>query len=324
MVFSFDGVGWHEKWQYFHSIADKVPVRFTGFLTGLYLVDDQHKDAYHGPGHGVGKSSLGSFPSKAEVVQEIHDLNDAYARGDEIGTHYNGHFCSDNRPGGNDWNAADWTSELTQFMSFVNDYKKVNGDDSLPSLAFTSSEIKGGRTPCLEGNIETYYPVLKKFGFSYDSSPDRQGMGWPAKGKSTGIWMLGMPDWWIAGTSHYQIMMDYNMWYSQENVGTPAQAQSDKDSRAVLQSYKNMYNAAVTGNRAPLIIGNHFNDWNNGAYTKAVGEFMQWVCAKPEAKCVPFRDVVRWMDAQDPAVLAQLQALPPELPLKGRDDTPVS
>ncbi|MGI8868440.1 MAG: polysaccharide deacetylase [Mycobacteriales bacterium] len=324
VVFSFDGVGWHEKWQYFQDIANKVPVRFTGFLTGLYLVDEQHRDGYHPPGHKVGASSLGSFPTKAEVVQEINDLNAAYQRGDEIGTHFNGHFCSDNPPGGNQWTAADWKSELQQFMYFVDNYKKVNGDDSLPDLAFTSKEIQGDRTPCLEGNVNVYYPVLKQFGFKYDSSPDRQGLEWPLKGTTTGIWMMGMPDWWLAGTQHYQIMMDYNMWYSQEQVGTPSPAKSAQDAKVVLQTYKNMYNAAYNGNRAPLIIGNHFNNWNNGAYTEAVGEFMQWVCAKKDTKCVPFRDVVRWMDYQNPSVLKRLQALPPELPQKGRDDQPAA
>ncbi len=37
IVVSFDGVGWHEKWQYWRDIAAKVPFRFTGFLTGVYL-----------------------------------------------------------------------------------------------------------------------------------------------------------------------------------------------------------------------------------------------------------------------------------------------
>src|SRR2546429_476545 len=38
IVLSFDGAGWHEKWQFWQSIANRVPLRFTGFLTGLYLL----------------------------------------------------------------------------------------------------------------------------------------------------------------------------------------------------------------------------------------------------------------------------------------------
>jgi hypothetical protein len=35
-------------------------------------------------------------------------------------------------------------------------------------------------------------------------------------------------------------------------------------------------------------------------------------CGRPETHCVPFRDLIAWMEVQDPAVLAQLQAQPPE------------
>ena len=331
VIFSFDGAGWHQKWQYYQHIADQVPLRFTGFLTGLYLVDGAHRDAYHPPGHPVGESSLGpgTYPNRAEVVQEINDLNEAYERGDGIGTIFNGHWCADNPPGGPQWNTAQWTSELSQFMHFVKDYKKVDDDPGLPTLKFGDNEIQGDRTPCLQGNTSVYYPVMKKYGFTYDSSPDRQGLYWPRKDPATGLWMMGMPDWWIAGTDHYQIMMDWNFWYSQEggseehgNSASPAKAK--RDGRQMLQTYWNMYHAAYNGNRAPIVIGNHFNDWNHNTYTNAIGKFMLGVCKKPDTYCVPFRDVVRWMDAQSPSVMHSLQALPPELPKKGVDDKPVS
>ena len=35
---SFDGVGWHEKWQHWFDVAKKVPFRFTGFLSGTYML----------------------------------------------------------------------------------------------------------------------------------------------------------------------------------------------------------------------------------------------------------------------------------------------
>src|SRR5512140_129765 len=32
VVVSFDGAGWHEMWQHWFDVADRVPFRFTGFL----------------------------------------------------------------------------------------------------------------------------------------------------------------------------------------------------------------------------------------------------------------------------------------------------
>lgn len=311
IVLSFDGAGWHEKWQYWHSIADRVPLRFTGFLTGLYLLDEQHKDAYQGPGHAAGHSSLGSWNTAAEVAQEVRDLNDAYRRGDEIGTHFMGHFCSDNPPGANDWSTADWNSELDQFFRVYRTYRQIDGLD-MPKLNVPVSSIKGERTPCLEGHTDQLFPALRKHDFRYDSSPDRAGIAWPTK-SAEGIYQMGMADFPLAGTDHKVITMDYNFWYTQEGASSDVSPQkSQQDADQVTQTYMNMYDATFNGNRAPIILGNHFESWNNNAYTKALAKFALNVCGRPDTHCVPFIDVVRWMDKQDPAVLQHLQSLPPE------------
>lgn len=312
VVLSFDGVGWHEKWQYWANIAKQVPLRFTGFLTGLYLLDAQHKTVYNAPGHGPGKSSLGAWNSPAEVTQEVRDLNAAWQHGDEIGTHYNGHFCSDNRPGANDWSTADWNSELDQFFTFVRDFHQLDQLPNAPKLQVPADSIHSERTPCLEGNPAQLFPALRDHGFTADSSVTRRGLSWPLK--QDGIWQMGMATFPVHGTSHFVTTMDYNLWYAQENVsGDVAPEQSKKDSQQVLNTYLDMYHAAYQGNRAPLILGNHFESWNNNAYTSALGNFALKICGQPDTYCVPFRDVVRWMDVQDPATIAKLQALPPEL-----------
>jgi hypothetical protein len=80
----------------------------------------------------------------------------------------------------------------------------------------------------------------------------------------------------------------------------------------VQATYQDMYNAAINGNRAPLVLGNHFNAWNNNAYETALTNFVVANCGQPETQCVPFQDVLAWMSVQDPARLAQLQAQAPE------------
>jgi hypothetical protein len=63
----------------------------------------------------------------------------------------------------------------------------------------------------------------------------------------------------------------------------------------------------VRGNRAPIILGNHLNDWNHGAYATALTSFVLDVCGRPGTRCVPFRDLVAWLDVQSPRTLARLE-----------------
>jgi hypothetical protein len=73
----------------------------------------------------------------------------------------------------------------------------------------------------------------------------------------------------------------------------------------LLQGFQRAYD----GNRAPLIIGNHFESWNGGTYMRAVEEVIETVCTKEEVRCVSFRQLVDWLDAQDPATLEKLRTL---------------
>lgn len=72
-----------------------------------------------------------------------------------------------------------------------------------------------------------------------------------------------------------------------------------------------MFDQAYNGNRAPLVIANHFNDWNGNAFNPAAADFMTEVCAHPDTYCATYSDVTAWMQLQDPALLAGWQNLPP-------------
>ena len=310
VVFSFDGTGWDEKWQYWFSIMQKVPLHFTGFLSGTYMLSDQTKDKYTGPGHNVGKSSI-PWDAASDIPVEIKNLNKSLSLGNEVGSHFNGHFCDDNPPGGNDWNSADWNNELDQFFGLVKNVDVNNGITA--KLNVTAPEIKGERTPCLTGHKADLYPALEAHGMDYDSSFTRTGLSWPVKSTDGKIWEMGMSEFPLHGTGHPQITMDYNFYAQQEpdtvaGGAAPSQAKSAADSAQVLATYQDMLKAAQTdGVNEPIIIGNHFNDWNNNAYSDAVANFALAVCGKPGVNCVPFRDLVDWMNAQDPKVLAALQ-----------------
>lgn len=69
------------------------------------------------------------------------------------------------------------------------------------------------------------------------------------------------------------------------------------------------FDRAYKGNRAPLVIGNHFESWNGGNYMRAVDETVHAVRNKPEVRCVSFRQLADWLDAQDLKALDRLTKL---------------
>jgi hypothetical protein len=326
IVVSFDGVGWDEKWQYWLNIGKQVPFRFTGFLSGTYLLSDETKAAYHPPFYKPGTSEI-SWNTAADLPVEINNLNAALAAGNEIGTHFNGHFCQGAGlpSGGNNWTTGDWNTELDQFFKLLKNYRQNNPGTDLPQLNVTATEVMGERTPCLEGTQAALFPALTAHHMAYDSSFTKRGIAWPTRSPKYKIWQMGMAEFPMNGTlpsgspvdpgkrtNHVQITMDYNFWYSQRGAATADAAGSAADSEQVKATYEDMYNATFNGNRAPLILGNHFNAWNNNAYSDAIANFVLETCGKPDNECVPFQDLIAWMLVQDPIRLAQLQAQQPE------------
>ena len=71
-----------------------------------------------------------------------------------------------------------------------------------------------------------------------------------------------------------------------------------------------MYDQAYNGNRAPMLIANHFNKWNGDSFNPPAMDFMKEKCGQPDTYCATYQDVIAWMELQDPAVLADLQGLP--------------
>ena len=191
VVVSFDGVGWHQMWQHWMAVARRVPFRFTGFLSGTYLLSYQTRDRYHPPYYPPGTSEIG-WGTPADVRTEVADLDRAVADGMEIGTHFNGHFCaSAGLPsGGNTWTTRDWDVELDQFFHLLRDYRVDNGLPRSVALHLGAGDIVGDRTPCLEGHPAALYPALVAHGFRYDASFTRPALTWPTRdpAPASGSW----------------------------------------------------------------------------------------------------------------------------------------
>jgi hypothetical protein len=307
IIFSFDGAGSHQRWNEFMSVADESNSRFTGFLSGIYLLGDAGKyaGAYTGPGHKTGAAAIGYGGPESEIVTEVNDLNTAYMKGHEIGTHYNGHFCDDAPPGGNQWTTADWNDELDQFYKFVENWKTINGYTDAPDLIVPPESIKGGRTPCLTGSLDTLIPAWKAHGMTYDSSmpAPRNGIYWPQK--VDGIWEFYMPQVYSPGFEGMTTAMDYNFWAKFN--GARDEPDTAPELRSIVKgTYEYMFDQTYNGNRAPILIANHFNKWNGDSFNPPAMDFMREKCGQPDVICATYQDVIAWMDMQDPAVLQEL------------------
>ncbi|MFI2783679.1 hypothetical protein [Streptomyces sp. ALB3] len=306
VVFSWDGAGEDSQklFSHFRAVAKKYDARMTYFLSGVYLLPEEKKELYEPPQRAAGRSDIG-FNDAEGIRDTLTELRAAWLDGNEIGTHFNGHFCGPDGVGS--WSVEEWKSEISQAKSFVKSWKTnapaLKGEAPLPFDY--EKELIGARTPCLEGQ-KNMVAAARTMGFRYDSS----GVGnqvWPAK--KEGLWDLPLQLVPVPGRAFETLSMDYNFMFNQSGTtqGDPDKHQywGNQMRDGLLQAFDRAYN----GNRAPLIIGNHFESWNGGTYMRAIEETIKTVCTKQDVQCVSFRQLADWLDAQDPEMLARLGTL---------------
>ncbi|MEU9134164.1 hypothetical protein AB0D08_39895 [Kitasatospora sp. NPDC048540] len=309
VVFSWDGALENDDHLFsrFRKLAEQNNARMTFFLSGIYLLPAAKRGIYRPPQHAAGAAAI-DFPTEAHVRETLEQLRLAWQAGDEIGTHFNGHFCG--AKGGGDWSTDEWRSEIDQAYSFVENWRTNTGFKDVAPLPFDyRKELVGGRAPCLEGQ-KTLLPAEQALGWRYDASSPGDFQVWP--NKLNGVWNFPLQLVPYPQTDKQVLSMDFNFQVNQSGdntKGNPAKyAAWEKQTR---DGYLNGFERAYNGSRAPLFIGNHFETWNGGIYMKAVEDVMKDVCRRDGVRCVSFREVADWMDAQDPQVLARLRQLDP-------------
>lgn len=306
IVISFDGGGSIDRWKYYRQIASAVGAHLTYYLSGTYLLPPGSANLYDPPHHKRGASDIGFADSGSDIVDRMDQVRQAYLDGNEIGTHFNGHFCG--RTGVQAWSSADWASELSQWYGFLDNWRTNANAPNAAGMPFDHSAIIGERTPCLEGHWSALFPVLRAHGFRYDTS-DYGYLQWPKKNPS-GLWEIPLQELRAAQTGVPVLSMDWNFYDMQTHAIDGSPGLRDSYGQQELQTYRNAYRAVLNGNRAPLILGGHFMDWNSGVYTRAMGQFIKETCGQPDTHCVTFTELINWMEAQTPETLAALQALP--------------
>jgi hypothetical protein len=312
VVFSWDGAANLSTGQFprFRTLAQELGASMTFFLSGVYALPEDQRMRYAPPRHPVGSSDIG-FLSTQEVLDTVAEVRLAWLDGHEIGTHFNGHFCGEN--GVRLWSPEDWTSEIAQAKRFVQTWKTTTGRSDLPPLPFDYDvELIGGRTPCLEGQ-DGLLPAAAALGWRYDASSPGGQQVWPAK--KLGLWDFPLPSVPFPatgpGVSASVLAMDYNVMYRQTQGDTSGDPAMYGTWRAQARdAYLAGFERAYTTNRAPLFIGNHFEQWNGGIYMDAVEDTLRAIAGRPEVQLVSFRQLVAWLDVQDPAVLDRLRTLP--------------
>ncbi|MFF1440736.1 hypothetical protein [Streptomyces sp. NPDC058295] len=307
VVFSWDGAGEDSQrlFSHFRQVSKANHATMTYFLSGVYMLPEEKADLYRPPQHSPGRSDIG-FNDEQGIADTVKQLRMAWLEGNEIGTHFNGHFCGKNG-GVGEWSVEEWKDEIDQAKRFVRTWKTNTGLKDAAPLPFDyDKELIGARTPCLEGQ-KNFMKAARELGFRYDTSGVNNQV-WP--GKKQGLWDLSMQLVPFPGHSYEQLTMDYNFMVNQSGSTT----QGDPDKRAfwgrqMRDGLLKGFDRAYYGNRAPLIIGNHFESWNGGTYMRAVEEVVENVCNKPDVRCVSFRQLSDWLDAQDPKALAKLRTL---------------
>ena len=308
VVISWDGAG-NLKGKMllarFRGIAKDTGASMTLFLSGLWFLPSRKKSLYHPPNKPVGASAIGYFDDHS-VHETIRGIGQAWREGHEIGTHFNGHFCDPKGVGS--WTPEQWKDEIAQAKSFVENWKTNTGFTDLPALPFDyEKELVGSRAPCLQGS-ENLRIAASQLGWRYDSSANGVQM-WPKKVRN--LWAVDLQSIPFAGHGTRTVLsMDYNLMYNQSKVTQGPASMHATWKQQAIDSYMAGFNRVYESNRAPLIIGNHFETWNAGIYMDAVEEVMHQVSKKPDTHIVSFRQLADYLDLQDPAILARLRTLP--------------
>ena len=97
--------------------------------------------------------------------------------------------------------------------------------------------------------------------------------------------------------------MDYNFFVAHSRAHTDPH-RHDLYREQMLATYLDYFKKNYIGNRAPLHIGHHFADFQNGAYREALKTFARSVCGLPEVRCVTYAKLADFMDELLPETLA--------------------
>ncbi len=263
------------------------PIRFTYFINAAYFITPEHAQLYQAPGQKKGVSNIGFAATPADIAARVKEFNTAFAAGNEIGSHSAGHF------NGSHWSYQDWLQEFNSFTSLMAGVQQNNAPQAIDQPAFLSN-IVGFRAPDL-GLDDSLYHVLSDLHFAYDSSGINSTDAWPHK-DAYGIWRIPLGTIFVGPHKTAMVAMDYNLWKHQPVGVAKGSAGWTNDFNEVEAAYTAYFAQNYYGNRAPVVIGDHFSKWNDGVYWEALKAFAENVCGQPQVRCVTFKELVDYLN----------------------------
>lgn len=282
VIISFDGDLHLEQWERSRALARTTGATFTYFLSCVYLLSPDTREAYRGPGMGAGRTNVGSGFSREDVAGRLRQIWAARLEGHDIASHACGHFD------GTKWSENDWTEELDQFRTVVRDAWKINDVPYEPEgwRDFAMHGITGFRAPYLS-TTRALYRALAREGFVYDASSISRGPAEPQE--HGGIMRFSLPLIPEGPGDRRIIAMDYNM-YVRHSGGKEEADKADRFEERAFRAFQSAFEKQYDGARTPLQLGFHFTLMNGGAYWRALERFAGDVCGRSDVHCVSYHD----------------------------------
>lgn len=289
VMISFDGAHDIAQWQRSRRLAALTGARFTYFLSCVFLLSPETRDAYQPPKEAGSKhSNVGFASSREDVAARIGQIWLARSEGHEIASHGCGHFD------GGKWNEAAWVSELTAFRTILRDAWTLNDLPGEPAgwRRFAEDEVVGFRAPYLSVG-PGLFPAMRGDGYRYDASGVSRGPTEP--GVDHGLITFALPMVPEGPKGRPVIAMDYNL-FVRHSDGIERGDPDGAFEQRTLAAFRAAFDAAYDGGRTPLSLGFHFTLMNDGAYWRALERFAREVCVRDDVACISHGDHVRGLD----------------------------
>lgn len=281
VIISFDGAHDLAQWRRSRALAKETGARFTYFLSCVFLLSPETRDAYQPPRMKAGRSNVGFAASRDEVEQRLYQIRLAAQEGNELASHGCGHFD------GKDWSEADWKHEFTAFEMVLRDAYRINSIPHEPAdWRGIVSAISGFRAPYLSTS-NAMFKALEDDGFAYDASGISQGPASPDAGGA--VERFALPQIAEGPKGRRVIAMDYNI-YVRQSRGKDDPTRWDEFQGRAYDAFKVAFDKQYDGDRIPLQLGFHFTLMNGAAYWRALERFAGNVCGKPDVACISYRD----------------------------------
>ncbi|MBU1221317.1 polysaccharide deacetylase family protein [Myxococcota bacterium] len=303
VLLSFDSPHRKQMWDWVLKFASEENIKFTFFVSGVYMLEHKNRGLYRSPDGRRGNSEIGFSRNKNEIVENIYYITRAYREGHEIASHANGHFS------GKSFSLSQWNREINQFSDLLRNVKKNNRLDVEPGAEWEHiiTNMKGFRAPHLAVNGHLYR-TLAKHNYRYDASRYRVAPYWPQKYGNIWFFPLGVvPSDIIRKKRKYHkhvIAMDHNFYMYYKNVRLTAETKT-RIINDVFMTYLEYFNTNYYGARAPISIGHHFVNWHDWAYWEVMKLFAKTVCSKPEVICTTHIKLLELIEKMPPGEYPQ-------------------